>query len=462
MSMPDSDATAAAPSRPRWFTPALTVLACLAALAVFLHGAFIAAERNTDAAKGNQMAYLQYAFKLQDSGWTYKQERNRMPALPMILAPFYQKDTDLKEDFFPRAKVVCIALAALCLVGVAAGAVAALGWRSGLLLALVLAFTLYIFRAGYVQAEVLYYTGSGLAFIGALALLRRPGWKLALGLGVLLGLTHLVKASILPAVALTTVLVAARALLAWWKAPLPRPNIALALLPAVIVPVAYVATISPYLLNSKALYGHAFYNVNSTFYIWQSNFQESKAFSSKYNDRRAYPAAPPEEIPSARRYLTTTPPAQVWARFSQGFADQWENLTKWYGALKYLAGMLVLGVVLSFPLLRDGRWKAGLRDHAWEIFYSAAYLAGYFLLISFYSAIANGPRFTYTLYLPVLFLLFYWLTRLPEWRPAWFGKLRLPAWFGLRALGVVLLLLTLMRDTRVNLHDVLPKVYLGT
>jgi hypothetical protein len=69
-----------------------------------------------------------------------------------------------------------VLLSLFCLVVVGAAACVTLGRAPGLVLTLVLAFTLYIYRAAYVQAEVLYYTSSGLVFIGALALLRRPVW----------------------------------------------------------------------------------------------------------------------------------------------------------------------------------------------------------------------------------------------------------------------------------------------
>ena len=454
-----------APGRPKWFRPLLVGIAMLAALAVYLHGVFMASETaNLDSAKGNQSAYLQYAFKLKDSHWQFKTERNRMPALPMLLSVFVDKDWDWDTEFFPFAKTLCIVLSVLCLGAVAGGCAPVLGWRSGLLLTLLLAFTLYIFRAAYVQAEVLYYTSSGLAFIGALVLLRRPGWGLALALGVLFGLTHLVKASILPAVVLTVVILAGRLLASIWSSRKAGGAISPELVPLalsiVLVPAAYLATIAPYLIHSKALYGHAFYNVNSTFYIWQNNFQESKAFSSKYNDRRAYPAAPPEEIPSAGRYFTTTPPAKIRERLATGLSDQVENLRESHGAPKYLIGLAMLGALLSWPM--RGQWRAALGKHVWELLYAGGYLLGFGLLITFYAAIANGPRFTFTLYLPVLFLLFYWVTKLPEWRPAWFGKLRFPEWFGLRALGVALMLIALFRDVRVNLHDVLPTDFTGT
>ncbi len=41
------------------------------------------------------------------------------------------------------------------------------------------------------------------------------------------------------------------------------------LVPPLLVPLTYLVTISPYLYNSKKIYGHAFYNVNSTFYKTQ-------------------------------------------------------------------------------------------------------------------------------------------------------------------------------------------------
>jgi hypothetical protein len=149
----------------------------LIAALVYLYGAFQAADLvNIDPEKGNQMAYLLYGYRLWESGYTFKGDRNRMPALPVILAITYQKGWHLEDDFFPRARTLCVLLSLFCLGVVGAAACVTLGRTPGLVLTLVLAFTLYIYRAAYVQAEVLYYTSSGLVFIGALALLRRPVW----------------------------------------------------------------------------------------------------------------------------------------------------------------------------------------------------------------------------------------------------------------------------------------------
>ena len=83
----------------------------LIAALVYLYSAFQAAALvNTNPEKGNQMAYLQYGYRLWESGYTFKRDRNRMPALPMILAVTYQKGWHLEEDFFPRTKTLCVLL----------------------------------------------------------------------------------------------------------------------------------------------------------------------------------------------------------------------------------------------------------------------------------------------------------------------------------------------------------------
>ena len=74
----------------------------LIAALVYLYGAFQAADIvNTNPERGNQMAYLDYGYRLWESGYTFKRDRNRMRALPMILAVTYQKGWHLEEDFFP-------------------------------------------------------------------------------------------------------------------------------------------------------------------------------------------------------------------------------------------------------------------------------------------------------------------------------------------------------------------------
>jgi hypothetical protein len=440
----------------------------LIAALVYLYGAFQAADLvNTNPEKGNQMAYLHYGYRLWESGYTFKQDRNRMPALPMILAVTYQKGWHLEDDFFPRAKTLSVLLSLFCLGVVGAAVCVTLGRAPGLVLTLVLAFTLYIYRAAYVQAEVLYYTSSGLVFIGALALLRRPVWWGAVALGVVMGLTYLTKASILPAVGLAAMVLAARQGWAWWRerktagetdVPCWR-KLAQMLVPALLVPLTYLVTISPYLYNSKQIYGYAFYNVNSTFYIWCDSFKQAKDTVRKYNDRRGYPDIPPDKVPSAQRYLATHNPQQIWARLSLGMRQQVKNLLTCYGAAKYLGLLLALGVVLSWPV--RGRWRAALASHFWELLFAAGFLGAFFLLISFYSAIANGPRFIFSLYLPVLFLIFYWIWRLPEWRPRFFSNLRIPATIGIRAVCVALMLVMLAADSWIKVCKFLPRYYTG-
>ena len=198
----------------------------LIAALVYLYGAFQAADLvNTNPEKGNQMAYLDYGYRLWESGYTFKRDRIRMRALPMILAATYQKGWHLEEDFFPRTKTLCVLLSLFCL--------------------------------GVVGAAVC------VTFIGALALLRRPVWWGAVALGVVMGLTYLTKDSILPAVGLAAVLLAARQGWAWWQehktagetaAPCWR-KLAQMLVPPLLVPLTYLVTISPYLYNSKKIYG---------------------------------------------------------------------------------------------------------------------------------------------------------------------------------------------------------------
>ena len=62
----------------------------------------------------------------------------------------------------------------------------------------------------------------------------------------------------------------------------------------------------------------------------------------------------------------------------------------------------------------------------------------------------------------MLFLIFYWIWRLPEWRPKFFSNLRIPAAIGIRAICVALMLVTLTADSWIKVCKFLPRYYTGT
>ena len=86
----------------------------------------------------------------------------------------------------------------------------------------------------------------------------------------------------------------------------------------VLVPVvfamAFLVVLSPYLLNSKRVFGHFFYNVNSTFYVWYDDWPAASQGTYRHGDGVGWPKMPAGEIPSMGKYLRGHSAGQIAAR----------------------------------------------------------------------------------------------------------------------------------------------------
>lgn len=357
-----------------------------------------------DREKGDQEAYIRFAEDLRESDFTYVGDRNRMPLYPGLQALFFAEGTS-REDIFQRGKMVNIGLT---LVGLG---LLALAFRPfvtpwGLFLFVGgMAMGLYLPKAGYFQAEITYYTLFTIFFIGACYLLFNPSWWLALAVGAVAALTHWTKASILPGVVLVVAVLGLRFLYSSWRAIRQKPeaghNAINSIAAAVLLPLAFLAGVWPYISKSAEKYqGHYFHNVNSSFYIWLDSWEEAKDFSKKADDRKGWPALPPEEIPSARKFFTEKSPGEIAARLFGGMYEQ-QKLLKTYGAWKFLLPLLILLGWMMWRAKRVGI-EPWLRRHIWTLLFGLLFFGAYFTLVSFYFTIADGARFLFALYGPAL------------------------------------------------------------
>jgi hypothetical protein len=144
----------------------------------------------------DQQEYLVFAKNARLLNFNYTGDHNRMPGYPFLQALFYRKVLS-DGEFFEQGKQINILLSIVLL--------ACMFWIfrrylpgfEAALLTLIIAFSLYIFKAPYFQAEILFYF---LFFVGYLLMQRmlvRPGGWLAIATGVVLGLAHLVKSSVI-------------------------------------------------------------------------------------------------------------------------------------------------------------------------------------------------------------------------------------------------------------------------
>ena len=152
---------------------------------------------NTRISRTDQGAYIKYAISQRDSDFSVVGRRNRMPAYPALLALFMDKG-ETADAFFDKGKQINLWLTLAGLVFIAAVFLRAFPPHQALNLLFLAAFTVFAFKAAYVQAEVLYYLLSFAAFLLCWSFFRQPNLPAALLAGGLFGLVHLTKASILP------------------------------------------------------------------------------------------------------------------------------------------------------------------------------------------------------------------------------------------------------------------------
>ena len=190
--------------------PAAAVFVLAIGLGSFYYLAASAHARtvNTSKARGDQSAYLGEA-QLVYRNWTgandppVLQPRNRMPLYPSFLAALYDPAWS-DDEFFVHAKTQSIVLSLLLMA-----VVGLILWRSlppllAVNLFLIVAFGSFVFRAGYVQSELLFDTLNFATFVAMWRLFRvsspRAGIGWGMSAGVLAALAQLTKASMLPLV----------------------------------------------------------------------------------------------------------------------------------------------------------------------------------------------------------------------------------------------------------------------
>lgn len=367
---------------------------------------------NTDMNSTDQSAYMNYARSLYKSNYTFTGGRNRMPVYPSLQSLFYRPDmTD--EAFFTRGKYINLVLSLGLLAGLAFVFRQFFSWLHSLNLVLIVAFTVFIFKASYFQAELLFYFLNFCLFLLMWKFLQRMSWRLAILTGIVAGLAHLTKASILPGLIIFMVLAGIK----WgWVTlrsrhscgdAIPTKFILSHLLAVLLVGAFFLITVFPYINTSKRVFGHYFYNVNSTFYIWYDSWEEAKQGTRAHGDRVGWPDMPPEEIPSMSKYLREHTLQQIIGRFVDGGQRVRNSVVDSYGYFKYIVVYLCLFIIAFLRSWR--RARQAVMSNPFLYLFLALYFAGYILLYFWYAPIVSGNRFILAQFIPFMFTVSYGL-----------------------------------------------------
>ncbi|MAT96154.1 MAG: hypothetical protein CL608_03340 [Anaerolineaceae bacterium] len=369
---------------------------------------------NIDRFQTDQSAYLEAAKSLKTSNYTVLTDRNRMPVYPFLLSLLYESGLS-DEAFFARGKLLNIGLSLLTLPILFWIFRQYLPLFTAVNLILIHAFTLYIFKAAYVQAELLFYLFNFAGFLLLCRLLWQPAWPTAVSTGILLGVAHLTKASILPGLLLFGGTAVLQAIFRrFWQRPSP-PQLRQFLLdltiPALVI-LFFLLTIWPYIQNSKEHFGHYFYNVNSTFYIWYDHWEEVETGTKAYGDRSGWPDMPPDEVPSATKYFREHSTTQIFERFFNGLLVILITTTNSYGYLIYFC--LLFGLVLSLVIVNRQQTMIIIKKYPFISLFVSGFFGAYSLLYAWYWPISSGNRFVLALFTPIMFTLAFLLYRLFE------------------------------------------------
>jgi hypothetical protein len=275
---------------------------------------------------------------------------------------------------------------------------------------LMTAFTIFIFKAAYFQPELLYYFVSFCAFLGMVKLLVHPTWKLGLLTGGLLGLAHLIKPSVLPAVALFILCFLARSIYQLYK----KHDFSQATLwesvkkeGVVFISVIFVLLLvgAPLFYQNQRTFGSFFYNVNSNFYIWYDSWDEAINGTRAYGDRVGWPKMPADKLPSPQKYVQEHSVDDIIERFDTGLETSEEihcdKLDYGYCRFVKFQWRLMLALfILAFPTIPP----EAFRRYFFAGLFCAGYFLGYLLLYAWFVPINAGQRFMLSLFLPFMFM----------------------------------------------------------
>lgn len=388
----------------RWFYVLILVV-----LGYFYYSAAVlhARENNADIKRSDQGVYVEFTQKVSGSGFKYTGQRNQTPGLGSIMAIFCNAK-ESEQALFSCGKRANIQLSLVMLVCIFLVSYKYLSFSLAYILTLITAVSVFIFKSGYFTAELTYYFLSFVGYILMCRMLIKPSLILGLITGIVLGLAFMFKASVLAGAAifvLVYIMIGILFVVRRGKKSVMRfpgsKSIGTHFAGLILVGLGFLGVTFQYLGESKAIYGHYFYNVNSTFYIWYDDFDEAKQGEMTYGFMKGWPDQPPEQLPSLQNYLRDHSWPQVIERFLGGLGRQLEHIRNPYGVFNYIllySLFLVIAVIFKWdrvPPLFKPFW--GL------LLFNFLYFGVHIILFGWYFAIAGGPRFILGLFLPYMF-----------------------------------------------------------
>jgi hypothetical protein len=367
-------------------------------------------EVNIDSTVSDQSAYMRFIKEARRLDFNYTGDHNRMPLYPFLQALFYSPDMDDLE-LFEQGKQYNLILSIVLLVCLFIVLLRLFGLFRSFLLVLIIGFSFFIFKAAYVQAEILYYSLSALSFILMLMMLTRPTWLRSIAAGFIVGLAYLTKGTILSSLPLFALLYGIDLLLFALRKNINKHKEPISIIARraaylLVVLVMFAVIIFPYAQALKQRFGHYFYNINTTFYIWYDEWAEVEVEEAKHQFEIQWPVhLSDDELPSLRNYVRDHTWQQITDRFVSGVRSQYRNIfDKPFSVTNYwISYLLILLIGISINI---DNFRKFVKSNPIPLLFVILYFAGYLIAFAWYCPIACGRRFTFALYIPFLIVIF--------------------------------------------------------
>jgi cytochrome bd-type quinol oxidase subunit 2 len=354
---------------------------------------------STPASLGDQGAYLAHAQSMRESGYAFIAERNRMPVFPFLLSLIYRPGLS-ETEALRRAQAFNVNLSIILLL------LLFLVFRKffpplhAIALLCATAFGVFLYRAVNAQTEVLYYVVGFCGFVLLLRMLIAPRWWLAALGGATMGLAHLTKASVLPALGVWVAVFFAQIL---WGARREHGSSTWRGLGMLLLVIAtFFAVVFPYIQTSKRIYGQYFYNVNSTFVMWCDSSSEAMKFLDAYGDKAKWRELPSGQIPSFSKYWREHSIAQMAYRLTHGLRRVATQNLMAIGYYKFVVAFVFAAGILW--LRQRQRARQLLAEKPFAAVFCVLFFLAYLLLYGWYDAIVNDTRFSLSIFLPFVFV----------------------------------------------------------
>jgi len=360
----------------------------------------------------DQYAYLLYAKNISKTKFKHLGGRNRMPVYPAVISFFHRKGMS-DNDFFEKIKKINTCISVIVLIFFYCILKKFSCHFDAFTAVLITGFTVFAFKAPYVQAEILFYGLFFILFVLISSLLSSLRIKTAFLIGLTAGIAHLTKASVIPVLLLCLLslcIVIAKNIYnkiylrtssssTLWKC------IKTPLICGLVIVSVYLVLVFPYINNSKTHFGKYFYNVNTSFYMWYDSWEEAEKGTRAFGDRRGWPDMPADKIPGLRKYLQTHNAGQIYARFLSGLRTISHTAYRSYGYIFFIFIYIVFLAAVILHNRKDSIHREALCKNTAQIFFYTLIFTGYLLMYAWYTPITSGSRFILSLFMPFLFLL---------------------------------------------------------